>query len=211
MARDHWAEFRPRMVAHLKKEGVYLAALLNAQEQASAMIAEQVSRLGNDLESAREMALAQFVLLRSEKEQPVLDADSMPYSQPEPPSAPTMWVPDLRLSRAAALAVPLDQDYHEAIRDKLVGLLERAGKRQARAAVQAYLEREERDILAADYPDGWAEEILATGSVGTLVMSGDPECVEPADAELAKEALEKAKEIDLEAFLEMAPSDRGLD
>ena len=135
MARDHWAEFRPRMVAHLKKEGVYLAALLNAQEQASAMIAEQVSRLGNDLESAREMALAQFVLLRSEKEQPVLDADSMPYSQPEPPSAPTMWVPDLRLSRAAALAVPLDQDYHEAIRDKLVGLLERAGKRQARAAM----------------------------------------------------------------------------
>src|SRR6266480_659603 len=53
--------------------------------------------------------------------------------------ARAMWVPNLRLSRAAALAVRLGQPYYEAIRDKLVGLLERAGKRRARAAVQAYL------------------------------------------------------------------------
>ena len=125
---------------------------------------------------------------------------------------PAMWVPNLALSRAAALAVPLGQPYHQAIRDKLVRLLERTGKRRARAAVQAYLEREEHDILAADYPDGWADQILATGPVSMLVMTGDPEAVEPADAELAKEALEEDRvEIDLEAFLSMAPSDRGLD
>src|SRR5713226_2218495 len=202
MAQRHWEEFRPRMVAHLKREGVYRAALLNAQEQTKATIADQVHR-GNSMDNAKEMALSIFVLVRSEKEQPILDPDSMPYSQPEPPTA---WVPNLPLSRAAALAVPLGRPYPQAIYDKLVGLLDRAGERRARAAVQAYLKREAHDILAADYPDGWADEILATGSGGMLVMSGDPECAEPADAELAKEALEKAKEIDLAAFLSMAPS-----
>jgi len=123
-----------------------------------------------------------------------------------------MWVPNLSLSRAAALAVPLGQPYHQAISDKLVGLLKRAGKRRARAAVQAYLERQEHDILAADYPDGWADQILSNDGVSMLVMSGDPEAVEPADAELAKEALDEDRdEIDLEAFLSMAPSDHSLD
>jgi len=122
-----------------------------------------------------------------------------------------MWVPNLRLSRAAALAVPLGQPYHQAIRDKLVRLLEHAGKSRARAAVQAYLERDERDILAAGFPGGWAEQILATGSVGMLVMQGDPEGVGPAGAELAVEALEEAKQIDLETFLSMTPSGGGLD
>lgn len=202
MAQSHWEQFRPRMVKHLKREGVYQAALLNAQEQAKAMIAHQVSDLGNDLESAREMALSTFIFVRSEKEQPTLDPDSMPFSQPEPP---TMWVPRLRLSRAAALAVPMGESYHQAIRDKLVGLLERAGERKARAAVQAHLERDEHDILAADFPDGWADQILATGSVGMLVMEGDPEGVEPADDELAREALEEMSDLDLETFLAVAP------
>jgi len=123
-----------------------------------------------------------------------------------------MWVPHLSLSRAAALAVPLGQPYHQAIRDKLVRLLERAGKRRARAAVQAYLEREEHEILATDFPDGWADQILSNDGVSMLVMSGAAETVEPADAELAKEALDEDRdEIDLETFLSMAPSDRGLD
>ena len=122
-----------------------------------------------------------------------------------------MWVPALRLSRAAALAVPLGEPYHQAIRDKLVGLLERAGKRRARAAVQAYLERHEDDILGESFPDGWAEAILATGSVGMLIIQGDPGAVEAAGAELAAEALKEMKQLDLEAFLECAPGDGGLD
>ena len=45
-----------------------------------------------------------------------------------------------------------------------------------------------------------------------LVMTGDPEAVEPADTELTKEALEEDRdEIDLEAFLSMAPGDHSLD
>jgi hypothetical protein len=128
------------------------------------------------------------------------------------PGAVAMWVPNLSLSRAAALAVPLGQPYHQAISDKLVGLLERAGKRRARAAVQAYLEREEHEFVGLQFPEGWADQILSNDGVSMLVMSGDPEAVEPADAELAKEALEEDRdEIDLEAFLSMAPGDRGLD
>jgi hypothetical protein len=56
-------------------------ALLNAQEQAKSLTAELV-REGRDLESAREQALSQFVLLPSETEKPLLDPDQMPFSQP---------------------------------------------------------------------------------------------------------------------------------
>jgi len=120
-------------------------------------------------------------------------------------ATPAMWVPNLRLSRAAALAVPLGQPYHQAIRDKLVRLLERAGKRRARAAVQAYLEREEHEFVGLQFPEGWADQILSNDAVSMLVMSGDPEAVEPADAELAKEALEESKDQDLATFLSLAP------
>jgi hypothetical protein len=122
-----------------------------------------------------------------------------------------MWVPNLRPSRAGALAVPLGQPYHQAIRDKLVGLLEAAGKRRARAAVQAYLEREEHLFLGLQFPDEWADQILSNDGVSMLVSSGNPESAEPAGAELAAEALEEMKEIDLEAFLSMAPGGGGLD
>ena len=121
------------------------------------------------------------------------------------------WVPNLRVSRAAALAVPLGQPYRQAIREKLVRLLEKAGKRAAKAAVQAYLETNENAILTEDFPDGWADQILSTGAVGMLVMSGDPVGADPADAALAAEALEENRELDLETFLSVAPSDRTLD
>ena len=84
MAKNHWEKFRPKMVAHLKRELVYKSALLNAQEMAKELIGQEVSKLGNSLENAREKALAMYVLLPSEAEQPILEADRMPYSQPEP-------------------------------------------------------------------------------------------------------------------------------
>jgi hypothetical protein len=45
---------------------------------------------------------------------------------------PSLWIPTLNLSRAAALAVPRDQPYREAIREKLVGRLRSPAHRSAR-------------------------------------------------------------------------------
>ena len=120
-------------------------------------------------------------------------------------------MPNLRLSRAAALAVPLRLPYRQAIREKLTTLLLKAGKRRARAAVQAYLERYENEILHEDFPGGWAEAMLATGSVAMLVIQGDPGAVLPAGAELVAEVLEELRELDLEGFLARVPGDGSLD
>lgn len=136
----------------------------------------------------------------------MIDRDSVPQ-----PTTAAMWVPNLSLSRAAALAVPLGQPYNDAIRDKLVGLLEKAGKKRARAAVQAYLERSERDILGRAFPDGWAEAILWTDAVCSLVSAGDPDLVDAADPELTREALAEDAELDLESFLAATPGGGGLD
>ena len=68
---------------------------------------------------------------------------------PEP-----MWIRNVRTSRAAALAVPADARYSESVHDKLVELLETAGNKAAKAPVQAYLERDELEILALDFPLG---------------------------------------------------------
>jgi hypothetical protein len=122
-------------------------------------------------------------------------------------AAVTMWIPNLRSSRAAALAVPLGRPYRQAIEDKLVELLEAAGEGLGRAAVQAYLEQDENAILSEDFPDGWADQILSTGAVGMLVMSGDPDSVEAAtDPELIEEVMEELKELDLVNFLAAAPA-----
>lgn len=121
-------------------------------------------------------------------------------------SFPAMWVPNLRLSRAAALSVPRNLPYQEAIRDKVVALLEAAGEAEAKRAVQAYLEPQEQDILGRQFPEEWAVEILASPQVSLLVMSGDPESVDPAPPELSKEALEENKELNLATFLSLAPA-----
>ena len=118
-----------------------------------------------------------------------------------------MWIPNLRSSRAAALAVPVGQPYRQAIEDKLVSLLEAAGEDAARAAVQSYLEQDEQAILSEDFPDGWADQILATGAVGMLVMSGDPDGAEPAtDPELIEEVMGWQKDLTLDEFLAAAPA-----
>ena len=121
-------------------------------------------------------------------------------------SSPAMWVPNLRPGRAAALAVPTQQPYQQAVREKLIRLLEEAGQPRAKAAVQSYLEQDENSILPEDFPDGWAEQMLTTGAVSMLVLSGDPDSVDPASSELAKEALELQQELNLETFLEVAPA-----
>jgi hypothetical protein len=123
-----------------------------------------------------------------------------------------MWVPNLRLSRAAALAVPLGQPYHQAIRQKLITLLEDAGEQDAKGIIGASLENDQHLFLGLQFPEEWADQILSNDGVSTLVMSGDPESVGPADAELAKQALkENEEDMSLGTFLSMAPSDHSLD
>lgn len=122
------------------------------------------------------------------------------------PASGEWWVPNLRLSRATALAVPSGQRYRQAILSKLVDLLERAGQPRARAAVRAYLENQETEILALDFPVGWAEQILVSGTMPELVATGNPENAEPADPELVAEVMEELPDLTLEDFLAVAPS-----
>jgi hypothetical protein len=84
MADRHWKEHRPRLYQHLKARSLLMPALLNAQERAKTMIGQMVGEQGYDLESAREEALREFVLLPSEDEEPVLSVDRMPFDQPAP-------------------------------------------------------------------------------------------------------------------------------
>lgn len=123
-----------------------------------------------------------------------------------PPVSGSWWVPNLRLSKATALAVPLGQPYHQAVQDKLAALLEATGKKASRAAVQAYLEPQEMDILPLDFPDGWAEQILTSGTMPELVAMGDPEDAEPADQELMMEAVDGQGGLSLAEFLAAAPA-----
>jgi hypothetical protein len=116
------------------------------------------------------------------------------------------WVPNIDLSQATALAVPVGQRYRQAIYAKLVRLLEQAGRPAAKAAVQGYLEAQEMDIVPLDFPMGWAEQILSSGTLPELLAMGNPEEAEPADSELTKEAIEGQAELSLEEFLAAAPS-----
>lgn len=129
----------------------------------------------------------------------------------EPPqqakkSSQDMWVPNLRLSRAAALAVPANLPYQQAIKVKLVALLEEAGEEEARQTVDVYLESQEQDLVHLQFPEELADAILASPQVSILVMSGDPETTEPAPPELWKDALEENKDLNLATFLSLAPA-----
>jgi hypothetical protein len=199
MAKKHWEEFRPRMVAHLKKEGVYEDALVNAQDRAAAMYGDQVHR-GNNPESAKEMALQMFILLPEETREQELDVDRMPFSQPAPT---TMWVPNLPLRQAAALAVSMNLPYGWAIFGKLIGLLDKAGA-DAASIVGAYLEEDSTPLDDLGYPEEWADEILLIYVVSALVAAGNPDDVKPADDELADAALKANATMSLEKFLSAA-------
>ncbi len=115
------------------------------------------------------------------------------------------WVPNLELNLATALAVPAGQRYRQAIFSKLVKLLEQAGRPAAKAAVQGYLEAQEMDIVPLDFPMGWAEQILSSGTMPELVAMGNPEGAEPADKDLTYEAVEGQCVLTLEEFLAAAP------
>lgn len=82
-ALSHWQQHRPKMYRRLQLNGQLKKAALDAQEKAKTRTADLV-RAGSDLDSAREAALREFVLLPSESEEPMLDPDRMPYGQPDP-------------------------------------------------------------------------------------------------------------------------------
>ncbi len=82
MAKESWAEDRPKMYRRLEKAGSLLMALENNQQLAKAEKAALVRR-GTPPEIAEEIVLQKYILLPSEKEQPVLSADQMPFIQSE--------------------------------------------------------------------------------------------------------------------------------
>lgn len=80
-AKAHWEKYRPKMVAKLKRMGVYREALLTAQETAKKVLENRIAagdRTGMELELAREIAL-RFIRLPDEREVPKLDPDLMPW------------------------------------------------------------------------------------------------------------------------------------
>lgn len=82
MAKNHWEKYRPKMVAELKRRGVYQEALIMAQETAKKVLANRMmatDRTGMALEVARKEVLEEFILLPDEKEVPTLSPDRMPW------------------------------------------------------------------------------------------------------------------------------------
>ena len=82
MAKESWAEERPKMYLRLEESGSLELALENAQQLARAEKAALLRR-GTPPEIAEEQALAMFILLPSEMEVPVLSADEQPFSRSE--------------------------------------------------------------------------------------------------------------------------------
>lgn len=82
LARIHWEKHRPNMVAHLKANKEYEAALENNARIASHVLSSKL-HMGADLETAKKYVLKTWIFLPDEKTEPVLDSDLMPFSQPE--------------------------------------------------------------------------------------------------------------------------------
>jgi hypothetical protein len=127
---------------------------------------------------------------------------------PQDPDA-MWWVPGIRASQATALVVPLGLPYHQAVQDKLVGLLVEAGEEEARSIIGMYLEQEEAQVLDAEFPEGWAAQIMMTGDVSLMVLDGDPDVAQAADEETREIALECQSDLTLGEFLGAAPTGGG--
>ncbi len=82
MAKEVWAENRPKMYSYLERTGSLELALEHNQAQAKKEKARLLRR-GTPPEIAEEMVLAAFILLPTEEEQPILSVDQMPFSQSE--------------------------------------------------------------------------------------------------------------------------------
>lgn len=81
LARIHWEKHRPRMVAHLKANQEYEAALENNALIASQVLSSKL-KLGADEENARKYVLKTWIFLPNENTEPILDWELMPFSQP---------------------------------------------------------------------------------------------------------------------------------
>lgn len=82
LAKIHWERHRPKMVAHLKASKKYEAALENNARIAMNVLSNRL-RLGSDLKAAEKYVLKTWIFLPDEKTEPTLDADLMPFPQPE--------------------------------------------------------------------------------------------------------------------------------
>ena len=82
LAKIHWEKHRPKMVAHLKANKKYDAALENNARIAMNVLSSKL-QLGSDLKSAEKYVLKTWIFLPDEKTEPTLDSDLMPFPQPE--------------------------------------------------------------------------------------------------------------------------------
>jgi hypothetical protein len=87
--------------------------------------------------------------------------------------------------------------YRQAIRDKLVGLLVTAGKREAKRYIKEHLEDDAAKIVGLKFPEEWADRILLNDRMIFLVNCGHPKRAERADSSLASEVPEEAERADL--------------
>ena len=82
LAKIHWEKHRPKMVAHLKASKKYESALENNARIAMNVLSSKL-QLGSDLKAAEKYVLKTWIFLPDEKTVPILDADLMPFPQPE--------------------------------------------------------------------------------------------------------------------------------
>lgn len=106
-----------------------------------------------------------------------------------PPSmAPMWWFPVLPddPSKRLALGVPLEDgatqpdimEYPDLLAIRIQDLIDRAGKRRAREAIEDLLTSAE-NVLTTDDPDAWGEMIVETDQVQALIADATDELLEP--------------------------------
>ena len=84
---DHWREQRPKMCAELRKKGLLVKLVHQAQERASDLEWELIHKKGFDPLGALELAKQDW-LLPSEKDVPNLDPEQMPKAMPSESAPP---------------------------------------------------------------------------------------------------------------------------
>jgi len=70
MAREHWAQYRPKMCAELKKAGKLEEELKRAATKASDLVNDLVDTM--NLNEAEEIVLPRYILLPAEEDVPLL-------------------------------------------------------------------------------------------------------------------------------------------
>lgn len=111
------------------------------------------------------------------------------------------WVP-ASYSTTLAVQIESERDYHPAIREKLLRLVERAGTLpEVLRLVTWIMEPQGLAVEHTHDPEHLVTQVLATSSVGEMVRGGAPWMSEAAPEDEAVAAVEAQGELTLEDFL----------